>query len=296
MPFTRPELSYLICATPRSGSTLLCESLANTGICGKPKEHFEVLVETGRPRRPRDYFQRSNDPEVWAFLDDPDFQDVLGEQGGWYGDGPAAAEVQKAPDFETLRRNAFEQGTTENGVFGTKIMWAYFRDFTRLARRDGRQNVAPRDIPSAVFPNLRSFIWIRRRDTVRQAISLWKALQTWEWRQDEDTGMQKPKLRFCYPAVDHLKLRIDEHNAGWKKYFLKYGIRPIEIVYEDFVNDHSAATLRLLDRIGVPAPKDFNIAAPKMKRQSDSLSEEWIREYLQLKHECSLQEPHLNVA
>ena len=75
----RPEISYLICATPRSGSTFLCEALDNTGIAGHPAEHFEVLLETGQPRQPRDYFQRSNDPEVWALLDDPEFQDVLGE-------------------------------------------------------------------------------------------------------------------------------------------------------------------------------------------------------------------------
>ncbi|MBA2345033.1 MAG: hypothetical protein H0V83_08120, partial [Rubrobacter sp.] len=84
----RPKLSYLICATPRSGSTLLCEALGNTGISGRPAEHFEVLLETGRPRRPRDYFQRSNDPNVWALLDDPEFQDVLGDYGGRFKDPP----------------------------------------------------------------------------------------------------------------------------------------------------------------------------------------------------------------
>src|SRR5215208_8438837 len=74
-----PALSYLICATPRSGSTLLCAALDDTGIAGHPEEHFEVLLETGQPRQPRDYFQRSNDPEVWALLDYPEFRDVLGE-------------------------------------------------------------------------------------------------------------------------------------------------------------------------------------------------------------------------
>lgn len=296
MTNSKPELSYLICATPRSGSTLLCETLGNTGISGRPAEHFEVLLETGRPRRPRDYFQRSNDPDVWAFLDDPEFQSVLGEQGGWYGDDPAAAEVGRAPDFRKLRRNAFEAGMTENGVFGTKIMWAYFRDFIRLARRDGRQDVAPRDIPSAVFPNLGAFVWMRRRDTVRQAISLWKALQTWEWKHEGDASAEKPELRFCYAAVDHLKLRIDEHTAAWKQFFSGYGLRPIEIGYEDFIKDYQAATLRLLDQIGVAVPEGFAVERSKMKRQSDSLSEAWVKEYLHGKHERSLQDEYLSVA
>ncbi|TFG73034.1 MAG: hypothetical protein E4H27_01520 [Anaerolineales bacterium] len=29
-----------MCATPRSGSSLLCESLRNTGLAGKPDPYF----------------------------------------------------------------------------------------------------------------------------------------------------------------------------------------------------------------------------------------------------------------
>ena len=32
-----PVLSYLICATPRNGSTLLCDALGRTGIVGRPR-------------------------------------------------------------------------------------------------------------------------------------------------------------------------------------------------------------------------------------------------------------------
>ena len=51
-----PDLvtSYLVCATPRSGSTLLCEALAVTGVAGRPYEFFEALPATGVPRRPLD--------------------------------------------------------------------------------------------------------------------------------------------------------------------------------------------------------------------------------------------------
>src|SRR5215218_5731466 len=132
----KPMLSYLICATPRSGSTLLCAALDDTGIAGHPAEHFEVLLETGRARQPRDYFQRSNDPEVWALLDDPEFRDVLGEYGGRYSEHPARRDPKwRPPEFGRLVEGALDEGTTENGVLGTKIMWAYFRDFVRLARR-----------------------------------------------------------------------------------------------------------------------------------------------------------------
>jgi len=37
---------YIVAATYRSGSTLLCESLAATGLAGDPKEYFHRLNET----------------------------------------------------------------------------------------------------------------------------------------------------------------------------------------------------------------------------------------------------------
>jgi LPS sulfotransferase NodH len=279
----KPRLSYLICATPRSGSTLLSQALRDTGIAGCPEEHFEVLLETGQRRQPRDYFQRSNDPEVWALLDDPEFQDVLGEYGGRYAEHPERRDPSwHPPDFERLVEEALRKGSTENGVLGTKIMWAYFRDFVRLARRTwGLENVPPCEVPAFVLPNLRKFVWIRRRDTTRQAISLWKALQTQEWRQDTEEDGDGQGLRFNFAAVDHLKLRIEEHNAAWQVYFERCGIEPSRVVYEEFVEAYEESVLGLLEDIGVPIPKGFVAPEPKMKRQADETSEEWVRLYHQ---------------
>src|SRR5215217_7753600 len=276
-----PNLSYLICATPRSGSTLLSEALRNTGIAGCPEEHFEVLLETGQPRQPRDYFQRSNDPEVWALLDDPEFQDVLGEYGGRYAEHPARRDPSwRPPDFERLLEEALRKGTTENGVLGTKIMWAYFRDFVRLARRTpGLESVRPCEVPAYVLPNLRRFVWIRRRDTTRQAVSLWRALQTQEWRRDSEEDVNGRGLRFSFAAVDHLKLRIDEHNAAWQAYFERCGIEPLKVVYEEFIEAYEESVLGLLEGIGISVPEDFTVARPKMKQQADETSEEWVRLY-----------------
>lgn len=275
-----PRLSYLICATPRSGSTLLCAALEDTGIAGHPEEHFEVLLETGQRRQPRDYFQRSNDPEVWALLDDPEFRDVLGEYGGRYSEHPAQRDPSwTPPDFQKLVETALGKGTTENGVLGTKIMWAYFRDFVRLARRRGLQEKRPCEVPAAVLPNLRRFVWMHRGDTTRQAVSLWKALQTQQWRRDSDEDIGGQGLRFSFAAVDHLKLRIDEHNAAWQDFFGACGVEPMEVIYEELVEDYEDTVLWLLDGIGVSIPEDFAVVQPKMRRQADELSEEWVRLY-----------------
>ena len=277
---TTPKISYLICATPRSGSTLLSQAVRDTGIAGCPEEHFEVLLETGQPRQPRDYFQRSNDPEVWALLDDPEFRHVLGEYGGRYAEHPARRDpLWRPPEFERLVEGALHKGTTDNGVLGTKIMWAYFRDFVRLARRTSVPDVRPCGVPASVLPNLRRFVWMRRRDTTRQAVSLWKALQTQQWRKDSDEDAGGQGLRFSFAAVDHLKLRIDEHNAAWQDFFEVCGVEPMEVVYEELVEDYRGTVLWLLDSIGISVPENFAVAEPKMRRQADELSEEWARLY-----------------
>jgi len=218
---------------------------------------------------------------VWALLDDPEFRDVLGEYGGRYAERPAREDpAWRPPDFAGLLGEALRNGTTPNGVFGTKIMWAYFRDFVRLARRTpGLEDIRPCEVPAAVFPNLRRLVWIRRADTVRQAVSLWKALQTQQWRRDSDEEADGPDLRFSFPAVDHLKLRIDEHNEAWQDFFDGCGVEPVKVIYEELVEGYLETLTRVLREIGVPVPDGFVPEPPRMKRQADTLSEEWVRLY-----------------
>ena len=59
---------YLVAATERSGSTLLCELLASTGVAGRPEEYFEFLSATGRVRQPREYFPDDADPSILKLL------------------------------------------------------------------------------------------------------------------------------------------------------------------------------------------------------------------------------------
>ena len=46
-PWRVEGISYLVCATQRSGSTLLCELLRATDVAGVPDEYFERLRQTG---------------------------------------------------------------------------------------------------------------------------------------------------------------------------------------------------------------------------------------------------------
>ena len=165
-----PQRSYLVCATPRSGSTLLCETLEQTGVAGRPREYFEALKETGVPRRPREYFWGLRSPEVLRLLPHDAQLDRDSERvATWNRD-----------DYARHLDASIEQGTTANGVFGAKMMWGYFDDFLELTRGIPRfGGMGDGSLLNAAFPELQ-YVFVSRSDKVRQAVSLWRALQTWE--------------------------------------------------------------------------------------------------------------------
>src|SRR5947207_1411569 len=169
-----PTLSYLVCATPRSGSTLLCHLLDQTGIAGHPEEYFEALRHSGLPRRPHEYFDPDRHVNIVERLD---FREMP------YA-APRPNRLCQPDTYDRYLDWAIAQGTTPNGVFGAKLMWGYLGDFADLLR--GIEGMAGMPVPELLgraFPGLR-YVQIRRQDKVRQAVSLWKAVQTQVWRQD----------------------------------------------------------------------------------------------------------------
>lgn len=133
--------SYLICATPRSGSTLLCEALMNTELAGRPWE----------------YFFEWNEPIWYAEWKVATYEDYV------------ARAVRQAMTPNGVCGVKLMIGYL--GQFLTKL-----RETPRFAGRSLRAA----EVLGEVFPNLR-YIWITRRHKVRQAVSWEKAIQTGAW-------------------------------------------------------------------------------------------------------------------
>jgi LPS sulfotransferase NodH len=260
-------LSYLVCATPRSGSTLLCQLLDQTGIAGHPEEYFEALRHSGLPRRPHEYFdpeRHANIIERLAFREMPDA-------------APAPNALWQPETYDRYLEWSIEQGTTPNGVFGAKVMWGYLGDFAQLLR--GIEGLAGLPIPellNRVFPGLR-YIQITRKDKFRQAISLWRAVQTQAWRQDADrSASTTAEPQFSFRAINYLVRLLTAHDASWDAYFLGLGHQPLKITYEDLAGDPEPVIRDILTQFGIPAPANLEISAPRLKIQSDELSEQWF--------------------
>jgi|1186.fasta_scaffold116568_2 LPS sulfotransferase NodH len=270
-----PRRCYLVCATPRSGSTLLCEGLTTTGVAGRPDEYFEQLKETGLPRRPREYFWGLRSTEVLRLLP-PDSQ--LDRQ---FERIPEWSRDDYSHHFEA----ALRKGTTDNGVFGAKLMWGYFGDFRELMRGIPRfAGMGDGSLLAAAFPGLR-YVFVSRNDKVRQAVSLWRALQTLVWRLErgasDDEPMPEHRLIYSFDAIDHLLAQLRRHEDAWRGFFFRTGQQPLQLFYEEIADDLEGSVRRVLDELGVEPPDDVEIERTSMRRQSDDLSESWVQTYLE---------------
>jgi len=268
----RPHTCYLVCATPRSGSTFLCSILANTGIAGCPEEYFQPpLVQ------PQDYFATGGSASVVELL-----------SGSWPDSESVVPAVWVRANYADTLAKVMELGTTPNGVFGAKLMWGHLDYFIdNLQGIAHYRELAVPDLLSAVFPNLH-YIWVRRQDKLRQAVSLWKAIQTWIWEAGEPPegtfSYLQREPRFHYEAIDFLMGQLAAHEAAWQQYFEANGIEPFTIVYEEWVPKYEATTRSILQFCHIPIPATLVISEPGMQRQADALSEEWVRQYYLQSH------------
>lgn len=255
-------LAILVCATQRSGSTLLCELLKGAEVAGVPDEFFEALRSTGLPRQPRQYFEAPEVEDIALRLpeNDPGRPENPGDFAGWF-------------DY------AVHRGTTSNGVFSSKMMWNYFDDFrARVKELPGMEDLTFHQALERIFPNLR-VVFVRRRDKVSQAVSLWRAIQTQRWRIEDDDN-SAPESQYDYRAIKHLVNELHRWDANWEDWFYATGRDPVRVIYEELVAARAATLGRVLDTLGIP-PRELADGKGPMRRQADDISQNWVERFRQ---------------
>jgi LPS sulfotransferase NodH len=260
--------SYLVCATPRSGSTLLCELLKDTGVAGRPEEYFEARAATGVPPHPGDYLE--NLPRTGAGIRD----DTRPPRA------PAHSSLLGLASYGDHIARTFRLGSTDNGVFATKIMWRHLPDLQALAGslREYR-GLDLYDLLERLFHHPR-YVWMTRRDKVRQAVSLWRALQTRNWRLERgrEDGSEA-QLVYRFEGIDHLVRTLQADDDAWQEFFARHRIPALRVVYEEDLEPAPQRAVRaVLDHIRVQPPAEWQ-AHVVTKRQADALSDDWVAAY-----------------
>lgn len=236
-----PSKTYFICFTVRSGSTLLCQLLAETNLAGKPQEHFHHNLSPDKPQG-----------------------DVI-------------------PDYQAYIDGLFDQWTTPNGIWGAKIGGGQWNNFIRHVKSiDGNQDKSAHESLHQAFPNLQ-YIWLTRRNKIRQAVSHWMAITSGRWESYNPATNPEPEYKF--EAIDYLAQELLFREAVWADYFAKHKITPHTIVYEDYVRDTDKTVRDIFDFLEIDVPEGFSVPQPRHERLANSLSEEWVQRYREEKQE-----------
>jgi trehalose 2-sulfotransferase len=184
-----PSASYIICATPRSGSTLLCALLESSGVAGRPQSYF-----------------RKQDEHQWATK----WGIVRSSDVGF--------------EFTDYLQATISAGQCENGVFATRIMWGSMEEvidelgkaFPDIA--DCRLKLLNRAFGCT------QFIYLQRRNIVAQAVSRLRAEQTNIWHITSGAESVQPtqEPQYDFGQIQAFVQEINEHNNAWRDYALNF--------------------------------------------------------------------------
>jgi trehalose 2-sulfotransferase len=233
--------SYLICATPRTGSTLLCGLLDSSGVAGHPASYFNRLGL-------HDY------ADQWQIARP--------------GDGRIDAAYVRA---------ALAAGRTPNGVFGGRIMAETRPELLADLAAAAETAVDDVELLTAHLGRL-GFVHLWRRDVVAQAVSWAKARQTHFWHPGEAVkpGGQPP--RYDRELIGRLVAAIEKFEADWTRWFAAHGIAPAQVVYEELVADPLGTAHRVLDHLGLRVPPGRPLVIGH-HRQADQVNADWAARF-----------------
>jgi LPS sulfotransferase NodH len=241
--------SYILCGTPRSGSTLLCEMLYRTGVAGRPNSYF-----------------REVDIAYWA-----------GQWGLSLADGTVSADFDRA--FIAAMREAGECGT---GIFGLRVMFASLADAgRRLGRALGTAGDLPAQLETAFGPLL--YIHLSRGDKLGQAVSLVRAEQTGLWHLNADGSVLEGAERGPEPVYDGERIAtvlkgIEADDRAWSTFFAVHGIKPLRLTYEGLTAAPQQALADILGRMGLEQAIARSMALPTAK-MADATSRDWVERF-----------------
>ncbi len=241
--------SYVICTSPRSGSTLLCKLLAATGQAGKPKSYFH--------EPDLDAWQTYLDLEKTRFATDKDRLTAL---------------------FAAAR----EKGSSGTGIFGLRLQRHSFDFlFQQLETlHPGEMSLAAKF--EAVFGKT-LFIHLTRADKVAQAVSFVKASQTGLWHKAPDgTELERlaPPGEPVYDA-EQIRVQVDrmtQFDDAWAGWFAAERIDPLRITYSELTRCPQKTTGDILEKLGRDAAQARSLEVP-VARLSDGLNAAWIERF-----------------
>ncbi|ADV10526.1 Stf0 family sulfotransferase [Mesorhizobium ciceri] len=240
---------YIICGTPRTGSTLLCKLLASTKTAGDPHS-----------------FYRRQDVVEWA-------------EEWKLPDRAAMSELEFDAAYLDAAIAAGKGGT---GLFGLRLMRENLDELSAILDRIFPKRPSDRARFERAFGNV-LYIHLSREDKLAQAVSLIKAEQTGLWHIAPDGTEIERVAPPKEPQYDFERIRrevaeLETYDAAWNIWFAAQGISPHRVGYERLSSNPAATLLGICEVLGVQAPNADDVR-PGVAKLSDDTSLDWMRRY-----------------
>lgn len=250
-PGPAPFHGYVLCASPRTGSTLLCDLLAATGVAGAPDS----------------FFMEGLDPHWTATWGLPK--------------EPRAAQADPAAHAQAFLAAVKKAGRGGSAVFGLRLMHASLPRLLQMI--DTACPGLPTDKARLdwAFGNL-LYVHLTRHDKLAQAVSMVKAEQTGLWHIAPD-GTELERLappaapQYDFARIAAKRAALTAADADWQDWFRATGITPLTLPYEVLAADPAKAVASLLQALGQDAPRTPPEQATG--RLADKTSADWISRF-----------------
>ena len=241
--------AYIVCATPRSGSGLLCRALTATGVLGRPSEFFSRAA----------------------------VHHYLGEWGARHRTSTVRAPVAK-PGFGYLDRVRLEAST--GGVLALKVHWYQIEWCMAAGLFSNILDVYSPDISPKV-------IYLYREDKLSQAVStvIADATRVYYHKPGEparpSTWFDTEDIRapiYNFERIKSVIADVERHEKMWSEFFVRHNFAVEIISYEDLCAEYKE-TIR--KAIGHLSPGWIAaVPPPQLIKQTTALNEEFKLRYI----------------
>ncbi|WP_078920792.1 Stf0 family sulfotransferase [Thiothrix eikelboomii] len=260
----------VICATQRSGSTMLCKELEATTVLGRPKE---VYIN----------------PKVQNAAEAQNFVNRIVSQGQ-SENGLFAVKIMQDQWEKVDKVHSYLSPSSPPSLMQSLL---YKLSFTKLIQTDPKLKLDS----FHQFYQGATWVFLRRKEHLYQAISRDMASQTKVCHvvnTNDETKLQgigkrgaiamenahdyNMKTQFDAKRLFNRIQSIVREEAGWERFFKKYQISPLELYYEDIVGNKDYLK-ELARQVEVKLPD--TIPAIPLVKVGNQLNEEWAERFKQ---------------
>ena len=296
--------AFIICTSQRTGGTLLCSMLSDTNLVGKPaaylrvyrlsrflntltKEDFLIFLKnvSSRFHKQKEKLCPLTFDISWLFQENilDNIENIEKRYEFFYHQ---LRSENLMTYFKKIRNS--ELGGENWGlkvVMHNKSRKGDFASLLKqLKKESGNVSSSEIELLKLICPNVK-FIWLTRRNKIKQAISLLKARKTSQWHIYNEQGSLELKKLKTIPSHKDLSeslIEVAANDSIWDDFFSKNNIIPLSLIYEDLIEKPEKSIKEIIGFLGIKEPNKKIFNGFKEQKMANQESEYIFKNFLKL--------------